>query len=530
MNPRAWRWIALAAGVWFALQVIAGLVVPFGGACADIGLFVRPMDGESRVRSVLSEIAKISGKEPVDKWRRRLKRLDGAVRRNPLDYRAQLARFQVLQRMETLGEDTGEAAAEAMRRTLVLRWKNPEVGVAGMEYALSRWPLLNGEERGFFQGLLPKITMNLRTRDFEQILKVWGMYSRDMDLLRVALDQRPVFNLSAAGELARLQIHPNARLKFLARYEDWAVQHFKEKLQQRISAGADNFDAWKFIANQLSKAVDGYSRLVPDYNDAYDEFRKAMDGLELKMVSALTGSMEWNRRMATRREIIRLVEGMLRRPASPSILQELHKRLERTRFFAQSNLEILELRMRLLFMMEKFPTVASLGSAELARRHYVPPEEADAVRRVFLIYVRALRRMEKPGDATRVLAVVRERTGDSPQLAWTEFVLDHPDAIDSGSAAWMNLPGEVRDSYRIPIGRNRTVRTMVYPPRSGELVIEVQADADSILDASHLVMVHVDGRLTAERYVRELLPGAVWKIKLPENPERLPVSVEIRIK
>ena len=527
MSRWDWRIITLVAGVLFAIQVITGWLLPLEGVFTKASLLLRPLDSNARLEAINRVLSIPEEEWNVARMKSALGNLEAALLRNPLNYRAQYDRARVLWRMEAAGEDTTDALHTAMRRTLFLRWKHREIGVAGMRFALSRWPLLTAEEQEFYRDLFSKLVGVSRAAVFRQIMETWGLYSRDMTLLESGLARKPEFYRIAAQALARFQIQPDARLNFLARYETWAVDHFRSMLQERIREGRDPYDTWKYVANKLKKIIQGYYRLVKMHSFDLGGYVKFMDQLELNMVMKLTGSMEWSRRLSSRREIQKLVGKMVARPAEPAALKQLRRRLENTRFFNQPDLEIMELRMRLLLKAGETEAATLLGASLVRERHYVPSNEADATRRIFLLYAAALERMGRGEEAMRVVAIARERTGNDLNLDWLAFRLRHPGDLDSETTVWNELPEEIRNSSNITLSKRNIVR-MIYPPPQGEMVIEITEEAGDVLANAHLVQVWADGQILAERYTRTLKPGTRWKITLKKDSKQQPIRVEVR--
>lgn len=532
MSARAWRIIVMVVGAWFALQVITVWLLPLGGTVTDLALRLRPLDGESRLEVGREGLSRPEKEWTLEQMRSVMDYLDAAVRRNPLDYRAQFLRAHVLLRLEAMGEDTTDSAAAAMRKTLWLRWKNPEVGIEAMRFALSRWQFLTPEEQGFYREMFVRVVQVevMRKGNFNRILEIWKRYSKDMQFLEAGLAQRPELYGQAAQALMDIQFNLDERQRYLALYESWAVGHFQQLLQNRIREERDNYDTWKKISEDLSMAVSGYFRLVPEVSFNYIEYLGLMDGLQMRMVTALTGTMEWARRPSSRKEIMKLATAMVERPAAKATLKELARHLERMRFFAMNerDLAVLEMRMRLLLRAGEANAAALIGGEVVKERHYVPPDETAAVQRIFILYAGALERLEKGDEALRVIDTARERAGSHASLDWMAFRLLNLSEKNSVSAAWQELSPEIRDSFRVLLDKKRVIRT-VFPPPGNELVVRVTGESAAVLSGAKLVQVWVEGKILAERYAKDLEQGEEWRIKLFEEMWKRPVEVEVRI-
>ena len=528
MSARVWRVVALVAVTWFLVQVVTGLVLPMGGRLADTALLLRPLDGEARLTAARLKLSRSQGEWNVAQLRAVLKQLDVAAELNPLNYRAQFDRARVLLRLEAMGEGTTDAAYEAMRKTLWLRWKDPEVGIEGMRFALSRWPLLSPDEQAFYRDLFSRMVAVVRKNEFKRILDIWKRYSRDLTLLKAGLVNRPQFGMQAAQALAKMQVHLAERQQFMTLYEAWALDYYKQLLKTRTREERNNYDTWKRLVRYLSNAVKGYFRLAPESGFDQSAYTRFMDNLQMRQVVALTGTMEWSRRVSARKEIMKLATAMVERPAAEATLKELVQRLERTRFFAefQSDPAVLDMRMRLLLQAGEASAAALVGVDVVRKRHYVPPDETDAVRNLFSLYAEALERMGRVDEALSVIAIARERTGGHASLDWMAFRLQNPAEGDPASPAWQALSPEVRDSYRVALAKKNIKRT-VYPPPHKELMVEVTAASEAMLSEANLVQVWANGKILAERYVKDLEAGEEWRIKLFEDLWDRPVEVEV---
>jgi len=529
VKPRAWCLLAIGAAAFFALQVLSQLLLLLGGVYTDAALVLKPLDGDIRYQAMRQAQHRLGDQWNVGQMRAALGSLQGAIQRNPFHYLAWFERFQVLQTLETLGEDTSDTAIQALQGALLLRSKDPHVAFAGMRFTFSRWPLFQEQEKAFFNSLFPSMARVIRRNDFVKLLETWRRYSRDLDLLRIISKERPEFNREVAQTLATIQLHLDARQRFLASYEAWRVEHFGKELRERVRNGRDNYDTWKYIVRMLTQYMQGFSHMFPDTLSTYREYTHLVDKLQLNMVAALSGSMVWSTRASSRKEVLRLAGEMLEHPAEPSVLKQLYSRLENTRFFIQADLQILELRLRLLLEIGESANAQSLGAAQVAERHYVPPDEAAAVRRIFILYSRALQRLGQVDEALRVVTIARERTGNDLSLDWEAFRLNHPGKIDPQSEVWQNLPGEIRDSSRLPLRKGRR-RYTVFPPPDNQLLVAATQDVDAILAGKHLVQVFANDLILAERYAKDFQPGMEWRIPLPEIKDKLPVKIEVRVK
>ena len=532
MKARTWRVIVLAGIVFFAVQLVSSLLLfPLGGVFRSAAIALRPLDGELRLEAARIKLAGPEEKWAMERMRPALVCLDSAVSRNPLDYRLYYDRARILLRMEALGEETSQDAAEAMRRTLSLRWKNPQIGIAGMRFALARWPLLENGEQQFYRDLFSRLVTVIRDEEMDLILETWARYSRDRELLEAGLEMRPQFFRNGARILESRQIHMSERLRFLARYEVWSLDNARRMLKQAAREGRDNFSTWKHVAHHLPQGVSGYSRMVDDIQFDFQGYRELMDDLQIRMLTGLTGSMEWTRRPASRKEIIELANQMLKRPAAQASLRGMAQRLESTRFFAtfDKNLEVLELRMRLLLGAGEANSAVLIGAKAVEERHYVPPDEVDAVRRIFLLYAEALRQLKKIVEAMSVIDIARERVGGDESLEWMAYRLKNPGEIVAESEDWQNLPQSIRESFRVTLKRGATVHT-VYPSPGNEVVIGVPLDAAKILGNVKLVQVWLNGWIFTEKYAGDLEPGQEWRLPLPDNPDKEPLRVEVKIR
>lgn len=509
------RRLAWILGGIFLMQGLGWMMGEWGGSAGRaISQWLRPLDARVRLNQAMAIYGEGMDSLSDTDLKSGLIRIERAICRNPLEYRAHFWRARALLRLERMGEDVFDAANSAMRRTLFLRWKHPEIGLEGLRFALSRWPLLSDSDHGFYAGIMENLILVIRAEAFRELLSTWARYSRDLDLLEPGLARRPRFCREAATILGRMEYRLDKRFEYLARYEAWALDHFKELIRRRQREGRYLYDDWKNFSHNLSVAVKGYNRLAGESHFDPDVYVRLMDAMQMRMVTELTGSMGWTRRLASRREILRLGEEMLSRPANRGTLSRLRERLERTRFFEESPMEILSLRIRLLQALGQDGDAAGIGNQFMRDHHYVSAEEADRVRDIMILHAETLMRLERFEEGLEVVKEARKRLGDHVSVAWMKLRLSHPRGVEKEDEAWQNTDPRIRDSGRFVLDRVRQKR-VVCLRRDDMPRLIAPPDLHGRFPDRHLVQVWARGQIEAEYYLSDFENGGEIAIPMP---------------
>jgi hypothetical protein len=197
-----------------------------------------------------------------------------AIFLNPLHYQSHLFLAKSFLLMNRVNSDDLSNGLNSLKDTAALRASNKYVALDLIKIMVSLWPLLETKDQNFTIEVLKNVSSKLSRKDFLEILKIWGLYSKELRIFEEALVRRPIFFKQLSNELAKNQIHLKKRFQYLGYYEKEKNLSFRLKLERNKNDQSADVRKRFLANNKLFRKVEteilGYYKLLAERNNLFE--------------------------------------------------------------------------------------------------------------------------------------------------------------------------------------------------------------------------------------------------------------------
>lgn len=544
MNNKLIKPVLLILMVFFTLQMLSHFFLELGEGKASgktSGLFkwsalLMPLDAEPVYKyayALLFENVESQNNEMILKS---IRAFEKSIHHNVLFYRAYYYLGKALFFYNLPRSPYFDRTVDAFKRAALIRGnKNSNISTDTLVLLLSQWPLLSDEDKTFCRELLENSIELLRGNNFNSILEVWRLYSRDIDFFKGILKKNPAYYLTIARELNRMGINLEMRQDFLSGYEVYRLNWLKTTYQKYREEPNDLPARLKNLYGKSN--IEGYYRLAKntDFNEKdYLDFKKE---LNLHILKLLFDQEEWQGDTKMRQEIERYIFDYFNDSPSRKQVELLYKLLNKNNFFSQlldfstSHLLNFYIKQLVHFKLGNYTTV--IDDIERLRQSvaFVQREHMRDYTNILLLLSAAYFENKL---LTRVMSILGEIEKISPGLLETYWRMKKIELItgannegeveeDGGRAEKYR---DVMDSRFIEL-RSFAARKTVYLVDSHDIVIRISDKLKEKLKPGNLFQVFIDGRIYYEVYISQLKEEGKVEVKFEESPAKCEVLVKI---
>ncbi len=232
-----------------------------------------------------------------------------------------------------------------------LGFKRKTIVLDTSKLLLSMWPLLSEEDRRFCRELLRYSVKRLTWNEFQPILEMWWLYSKDMDLLLSVLREKSQFYRSAADYLVELRASLKARWQIMEELEkfifSWVKQEYSralvgkygKELSSRLQTYLKLLDSIKFYSTLLNEK---------EANPSFQQYRllKSQILLQLSEYMLSKGEDPYPYLM----QFVKLNDSL-------SEINKLQRLLKKYRYFRSEDLKKLYLEDLVLYKLKNYSSI-----------------------------------------------------------------------------------------------------------------------------------------------------------------------------
>ncbi len=451
--------------------------------------------------------------------------LQRAINRNMLQYLAHQYLGQALFYVDYPQSPHFEQALIAFKRAVWLRGQNPAVSFDTLRLLLSLWPLLGEVDRLFTRALFKKTTAVIKPPDVKSLLEVWSLYVRDIELLEFSLKDVPQYFKEAAEELAKIEMFPDYRQIFLARFEVYWLGYALERYRNIHDLRVDVEKNVKSLLRRLDRGIKGYYKNVG--NGAFDEaaYLTLKRRLYVEVLEFLLSREVWQTGSQARDELKHLILNYIRDLPYKDDLEILHQILESGKIFGARELWARELRLLLYFQMENYNQV--IEEAEDLRHSFsfIRKDQMEDYVDILLLLVDAYMEADRYEGALKVLEEAEKLAAQPVDVYWR--IMKAETAIGRKRVQKGDMYERIRDSHWIDLLSTR-LSTTVYLIDSHVFQIRLSEQLMDKLRDKHLLQVFIDNRIVGEYYLSRI-EGYKINVEVKGKKAFHKVLVEIKI-
>jgi len=418
-----------------------------------------------------------------------------------------------------------------------------KVSMDTLNVMLSMWPFLKEEDKIFCNDLLKKSIRGIKREDFNSLLEMWRLYSKDVGFFKGALEKVPRYYQAAAEKLRHLEIDMNARHDFLSRYAEYTLANLQKRYHQYLEEPpADLLEKLKKLFKSLNyqtAEADYYFKRTKDTlkQKTYVELKKRIN---LNIFQLLFTKKEWQKNSQLRSELRTYILSYINDLSSMDEIKAFKDFLVQKEYFklSASNLKVFYIEQLIQFKSGQYDDVISDTIDFKKSVSYVKKENMKDYSDILLLFTDAYISSYLLISATDALKKVEKKKFNLTDIYWRKMQIE---SIISADEEDEKEQKEKKQQYElitnsIQIRLNSTsIEKTVYLIEKNEdenknknkdedkkerkSVIEIQFSdllKKKIISKSfHLLQVFSDGKLVDETYLSKL---------------KLPVKIPIPIK
>jgi len=428
------------------------------------------------------------------------------------------------------GTDFFERGLKAFKRATFIRKTNIQLNLDTLKLYLSMWPLLKEEDKKFAFNLMGKTIKRVNRDDFLSILEIWSLYSKDADLLKKNLAQRPEFYLCSANNLEKRGLFLNLRQEFLSNYEVFTLINTWKKFDKIDRSSIKKLQNLRSVLNSRIK---GYYKIIKNLNFKEKNYLELKKELNLSILKILLSKKMWQRDSKTISKIETSIFSYLENSSSFSDLEEFNDFLEGMKYFEINSLKSFYIKQLINFKLGQFGAVINSIANFKQSISYIKKENIRDYCDILLLLSDACTSSRLMIQGNLVLKDIEKI---SPGLIDTYFRKMKIEKV-IGPEQNENKEELIEKTKQYEIIKNsrfinidkKIVRKLVYFYDKNEIIIKFDDSIKDRLKTFRILQVFVNDVIMYENYLSKIIEPEI-KIKIPGSNDDSKYEVEVRIR
>ena len=394
------------------------------------------------------------------------------------------------------------------------------------EVMFSLWPLLSEGDKQSIRELLIKFAPRFSWDEFQPLVELWWLYSREVPFMKNLLGKNPDFLAPVARMVVALKGPLNLRWQWLSDHENHLLREVIQRYRQGPGENESRLEFEKSLVLDLNR-IKRYDRLVTGKQFNQERFLKHKIQLAGGVVREFINRHKGNLTPDIYKTVGQLVMDYLASGPELKDLLDLERFLEGKGFFQANDFASLYIKYRLKFSQAEFSGL--IDEIETLKRSVSFVKEGHMAD-----YVKLLLLLADAYEASKLLTVadttlrdLLKMEPDNPE-AWLGLVRiqqvlgdDDSERID-GLA---DMREQLKKSRFLTLNKfEQTFPVFLIDDKAIELSVE--QGLLNRLEDQHIIQVFVDGDIRYEEYI-EQLPELI-RLDLKEAGEFVKVEVDVR--
>jgi len=574
------KFILFTLILFFSLQLTSHIFLKLGlnketpprSGLLKMSAAVFPLDAEliyEYAFALLEEYAYLKGSDRPD-LNDSVKGFKRAIGLNPLLYNAHFNLAKAYQLNPDGNITLFDDALKYLKRAAFIRSNRAHISVEVIKQLLSLWPFLNHEDKKFCQYLMAKSIPGMINADFTAILNVWGIYSKDIKMLKKALEKKPQFYQHISRKLEQLELDLKIRQDFLSRHEVYYLDYFQKKFPGYLKKSTDQLKTLRSWNRRLKNTIPGYFKLTKNKDFNLSLYRELKQTLITKIIDMLFKE--------NKNKLGDTILFYINECDYGKTIKQFYEFLKIKKFFKERDLKNRFLEMLIHSKMGNINQVIQLGEQIRQSMSFVREDQKDDYIKILMLLVEGYLQTNQINRAEAVLQEVEGISPGSEEVIWLRCKMERRketeemkseirnsksetkaikqekevrsqeieeenievEKIRSSEDFFLNLnlsdqetedrrqetEGKIKQSRVIDLRSTRLKKTIYFMDDS-VLVIKLSEAFKEKIKNKHLLQVFVDGWIFFEKYLSQVEDEVKVKV---EDGEWKKVEIEIKIR
>jgi hypothetical protein len=461
--------------------------------------------------------------------------LKKSISRNMLDYNAHLYLGKAYYFRNMTDHTSFDQAMASLKRAAQIRGSHIEVSMDTMKVLLSMWPFLQKEDKTFCGELLKKSIKKMKKEDFNSLLEIWSLYSRDVDFFKDALKKEPRYYLAAAEKLLHLEMDMKTRHDFLSKYAAYLLAKIQNQYHTYLEEDpVDLLEKLKKLANNLNRqtTIASYYLINQDKKWKQKNYVELIKDLNLNILKLLFAKKEWQKESRQRSEINTFIHSFIKDLSTIDELTTFNDFLIKKKYLDlhRQDLRVFYIKQLIQFKSGQYDSVILDTEKLLDSISYIKKERMKDYNDILLLRTDAYIASRLLTRAMSVLKEVEKNDSNRNEVYWREMQIER--VIGADAEEEMDKQKErqyefIRNSSRIELNSLAVERALYLIDNNKQVEIQFNPSIKEKIKSSHLLQVFIDGKLFHEAYLSKLeLPV---KLNIPTEETYSKHTIKIKI-
>ncbi len=433
-----------------------------------------------------------------------------SISSNMLDYNAHLYLGKAYLFRNMKDHISFDQAMAALKRAARIRGSNIGVSMDTMKMMLSMWPFLQKEDRTFCSDLLRKSIQKIKKEDFNALLEIWSLYSKDVDFFKEALKKESRYYLVAAEKLLHIEMDMEVRHDFLSKYAAYILAKIQNQYHKYLEEHpVDLLEKLKTLVSHLDRQTTIVSYYLINQNNklkqkAYFELKK---NLNLDILKLLFAKKEWQKESRQRSEINTFIHSFIKGLSTMDELTTFNDFLTKKKYFDLQDLGVFYIKQLIQFKSGQYDIVIHDTENLKKTISYVTKEHMKNYNDILLLLTDAYIASRLLTRAMGVLKEVEKNDSNKAEIYWREMQIER--VIGADAEEEMDKQKEqqyelIRNSSQIELNSLSLERALYLIDNNKQVEIQFSPSIKEKIKSSHLLQVFIDGKLFHEAYLSKL--------------------------
>ncbi len=445
-QPKIFKLLLIVLMLFFSLQLTSHIFLKLGlnketpprSGLLKVSAAVFPLDAEliyEHAFALLEEHAYLKGADRP-KLNNSVNGFKRAIGLNPLLYNAHFNLGKAYQLAQDNESTLYDDAFKFLKRAAFIRGNRAHISVEVIKQLLSLWPFLNHEDKEFCQHLMVKSIPGMSNADFTAILNVWGIYSKDIEMLKKALVKKPQFYREISKKLEQLELDMEARQEFLAGYEDYYLDYFQKRFPDYLKKSTDKLKTLRSWKRRLKNSIPGYFKLIKNSNFNLSLYRELKQTLIKKSIDFLFKE--------NKNKLGDTILSYINECDSGENINQIYQFLKKKNFFDEPDLKKRFLEILIYSKMGGWNRVIQRGEDIRQSMSFVREDQKEDYAKILMLLVEGYLKTNQIEQAEVVLLEVEKISPESDEVGWLKCKMLHVRSHISDVKKGAEDPGDRR--------------------------------------------------------------------------------------
>lgn len=521
--------------VFFELQFLSHLflkIAPEEPGVEHLRLFkisslFFPIDPEPLSNYAFLLLKKNCSSQNTKKIEKSINYLKKSIKRNMLYYQAHFYLGKAYLCQNIPNSENFSHAVNELKRAAFIRSRNLEVSKNTLILMLSLWPHLNEKDRVFCKNLFTEIINKISSKDIKSILEVWGLYVRDVELLKEALRSAPQHYSAVAKQILPLGLDLKLRHNFMSNHEIYTFMRMKRRIRELKKKEGDYLKGLKSIRKTIQRRIKGFYKIANNEQFERKNFYDFKKWIDRNILKVLFEQQAWKRDLKKRQELVNFIISSITHFSSRDILEFYYDFLIKKKFFEIDDLRVFYIKQLLNFKLDRYETVI-IETEDLKRSiSYVKKEHAKDYVEILLLQSDAYFSSKLLTKALSTIMEIRKISPDLIDSYWglkrIEEIFGPEEGKDKNKIKKYKIIENSRFIELNSLSKKRTV----YLRDKDEIEIIMKETLKKKIKSRHLLQIFVNGQIHYEEYLNKLEDS--FKVKIPTDERYAKLKIQIKI-